>query len=430
MTPPLRGPDEAAHFLRGIGIARGEWIPRQSDEHGRKGLFLPESIRPGFAEHERRFGRERRAFGRPLEQEAAGAGAPQPAFVLYEGSEGYAPIGYLPYAAAALAAMALDLDFRDTLYAMRIAGLLASTALIGFSIAILPGTLRWLFLAIAMMPSALFARAMITPDALSIASAMVVAALMVRSAEGSGKAVPLAESCWLAVAALTKPANIVLALWPVMERISAGRKLAIAGPAVLLVVLWSVATGADAGSWRLTELTGIPAEEFQLIPKLRFMIADPLAFPTMALGTVVSSGLELWKQLIGVLGLFDAPLRSWFYVVLSVALVAMFPLAGISSPSNRAARIRLALSTGTLAAAYCILVFFIMFVIWTPSHADQVWGVQGRYFVPALPLVAITIAILRGGVGSSLLRPLALFFALMSGIASFDAMLQSIWAKG
>src|SRR3546814_8574576 len=42
VTPPLRGPDEMAHFLRAWGIAHGEILP-STEVGGRKGLYLPRS---------------------------------------------------------------------------------------------------------------------------------------------------------------------------------------------------------------------------------------------------------------------------------------------------------------------------------------------------------------------------------------------------
>src|SRR5215210_6742538 len=49
MTPPLRGPDESAHFLRAYGIARGDIVPSMRDQEGRKGIFLAGEVYEGFA---------------------------------------------------------------------------------------------------------------------------------------------------------------------------------------------------------------------------------------------------------------------------------------------------------------------------------------------------------------------------------------------
>src|SRR5947209_6447044 len=54
MTPPLRGPDEAAHFLRAYGIARGAIVPSQGAE-GRKGILMPGAFFEQYAAFETRY---------------------------------------------------------------------------------------------------------------------------------------------------------------------------------------------------------------------------------------------------------------------------------------------------------------------------------------------------------------------------------------
>jgi predicted membrane protein DUF2142 len=139
-TPPLRGPDETAHFLRAYGVAHGDFVPSHRDAAGRKGIFLPPRLFDGFDFFESVRVKEKEPafsygpifksyFSRqwPLADRAS-------TFVPYAGSEGYSPVAYLPQAAAALIARVLDLDFLSTLYLMRFAGLAAFTALIAYAI--------------------------------------------------------------------------------------------------------------------------------------------------------------------------------------------------------------------------------------------------------------------------------------------------------
>jgi len=48
--------------------------------------------------------------------------------------------------------------------------------------------------------------------------------------------------------------------------------------------------------------------------------------------------------------------------------------------------------TGLVVLGYVVLVYLIFFLIYTPIDTDHVRGVQGRYFVVALPVTAIFIA--------------------------------------
>jgi uncharacterized membrane protein len=55
-------------------------------------------------------------------------------------------------------------------------------------------------------------------------------------------------------------------------------------------------------------------------------------------------------------------------------------------------RTRVAVLTGLTVLAYVVTVYLIFFLTYTPLNIDHVRGVQGRYFVIALPMAAIFIA--------------------------------------
>ena len=48
ISPPLRGPDETAHFLRAYGIAQGDIVSSLRDAEGRKGVLVPPRLYEGF----------------------------------------------------------------------------------------------------------------------------------------------------------------------------------------------------------------------------------------------------------------------------------------------------------------------------------------------------------------------------------------------
>src|SRR5262245_59018803 len=118
ITPPLRGPDEAAHFLRAYGVAQGDIVASQTGAQGRKGIFLAPEFHAQFALFEARHAHEREPFRAAAKSRPIGAAhriaGDAPVFVPYTGSEGYAPVPYLSHVAAALAARVLELDFPAT----------------------------------------------------------------------------------------------------------------------------------------------------------------------------------------------------------------------------------------------------------------------------------------------------------------------------
>jgi uncharacterized membrane protein len=78
--------------------------------------------------------------------------------------------------------------------------------------------------------------------------------------------------------------------------------------------------------------------------------------------------------------------------------------------------------------AYVAAVYFICYVAFTPIEAPSVWGVQGRYFIPVLSLVAVVIAALvTRGPDERLTRAMAISAAVLSGSASLEAILRVDW---
>src|SRR6266436_4905915 len=112
VTPPLRGPDEIAHFLRIYSYARGELLPA-AEINGRKGIFVSPGLYnqlyyfqtagevfAGSSEERMRYGQIMAEYSKLAdtlgdETEQASMFAP------FAGTEGYNPVAYIPYIFAA-----------------------------------------------------------------------------------------------------------------------------------------------------------------------------------------------------------------------------------------------------------------------------------------------------------------------------------------
>jgi uncharacterized membrane protein len=434
ITAPLRGPDEAAHFLRAYGMAQGDLIPSQVDVRGRKGVFLPAGLHREFAVFEAAHAKERRihwsreAKSESQTNDSVTGNDGQTVFAAYEGSEGYTPIVYFPHVAAAFVARVASLDFVATISLMRLTGLAATTAVIAYAVWILP-CFRWAFVSIAMLPAALYSRAVISADGVTLAFALTVIAVALQSASHTGVTSRLQPALWITLAALSKPPIFILAalsLLRVAPRELLRYRYALALPVVpgiIAMIAWTAATAGDVAAWRLAELTGRAAEQFDPAWKLRFMLEHPMRFPMTVITTFRDVG-ELWRQMIGVLGLFDTVLQPWAYPAITLLLVA-----ASLTPVDRGAATRhwLAVVAGVTAGAYILAVFLIFYLVWTPTDADQVWGVQGRYFIPCLPLVAIICCSINRGLGEQTRASAAIAGATLSGIATAEAILRVDW---
>lgn len=434
LNPPLRGPDEAAHFLRAYGSAHGDIVPSTYDQQGRKGVVLPAGLHDDFKFFEARppgltyrdamneFLRQRN--GRKAEHDAR-----PPVFALYEGAESYSPVPYLPYVAAAWISRAAGFDFLGMLYLMRLTGLVAMTAVAAYAIARAPH-LKWTFLLIALLPAALYGRTVVSADGASLSFMLVITALCLRSATERGSGRPGERAVWMTLCALCKPPQVAFVVLEAMSRPFRDRPRhwrtvsLIVLPGVVLTVLWVVAVSADAGTWRIVANNEARAELFDPARKFWHLFQEPLHFPRLLVASL-AHGYELWRQLIGVLGWLDTPLRDWVYPAVSLFLVAVFaaPL-----PLNVRIRYQIAAVAAVATLGYVLAVYLIFYLTWTPIDAELIWGVQGRYFVGVLPLVALCVAaLLNRGSGETAVSLIAIAGAFLSGCATVEAILRVYW---
>jgi 4-amino-4-deoxy-L-arabinose transferase-like glycosyltransferase len=79
---------------------------------------------------------------------------------------------------------------------------------------------------------------------------------------------------------------------------------------------------------------------------------------------------------------------------------------------------------------YVVLVYLIFFITYTPISVDHVRGVQGRYFLIALPPIAIFLAAMinlalpRGAPAMA-----AIAGGVLSGIATINALFEAHWLQ-
>jgi len=196
-------------------------------------------------------------------------------------------------------------------------------------------------------------------------------------------------------------------------------------PALALSVAWVAASSAEVAAWRLVEEGGtVPLEHYQPLWKLGFLLDEPWHFPRLLLGTWHYLD-DYARQLIGILGSLDMPLRPWVYPVLGAVLIAAFCApADLDRPRRR----RLAAIAGLTATGYILAVFLIFYLVWTGLDQDQIEGVQGRYFVVVLSLAAVILAaLLKGGLSLPARAWTAVLGSVLAGGATLDAVLRTDW---
>ena len=154
------------------------------------------------------------------------------------------------------------------------------------------------------------------------------------------------------------------------------------------------------------------------------MLGHPLHFVTLLAGTYDYID-DYWRQLIGVLGWLDMPLRYWLYPVLTGLLLASF--YG-SSPLDSKTRHRVIAISAATTVGYILGIFFIFYLVWTGLNETKIEGVQGRYFVVLLPVIAMMVASsVKRGFSGITQASIATSSAILSGWATLDAISRSEW---
>lgn len=437
LNPPLGGPDEGAHFLRIYSITQGEIVPHRTDARGRRGLMLPEHVNNDVSDFE--LARQQLVASettlpqvlRKFSQDRANAPPREPrsVFVPYGGSEAYSPAPYLPYVIAGIPARLLALEFLTSLYLLRVAGLVAFTAIVALAIALTPRC-QWAFFVIALLPGAIYSRSVLSADGAALSTTLMLTALCLRAALTNEVRGSIERAIWMTWCVLTKPAQTAFILLEGMtasarEHLRRLPALAfIILPGLLLTGWWLLAASADVGSWRVLEGSGNSAKDFDPVWKLRFLAANPLHFPKVVLQSLDYS-VELWRQSIGVLGWLDTRLLAGCYPILTLLLLGA---CREQARASAATRVRIAFWCAGAALGYTIAIFLIFFLAFTPLDSDRVLGIQGRYFMVVFPPLAVLLTVLLPRDFPTRVRQgCAIAGALLSGGAVIEAILRVNW---
>ena len=430
--------------MRIYSYARGEILP-STEVNGRKGILVEPRLYSElqfFRTAGEVFAREDglhypqlvAGYRNPTSSSIADEPDEAPIFAPFAGTEGYNPVAYIPYIAAAAIGRLFKLDFPDILLFMRWFGLATFTVIAAYAIAVAPAVipaLKWAFVLIAMLPVSLYNRSVLSADGAALSTALVITALCLRAAGGTAAGRVWERSLWMTLCALSKQPQIVFVLlelmvyrlreWPRQWL----RVTSVVLPSIILSPLWVFAVSAEIAAWRLQEEGHHPPEHFDPLWKLLYMWDHPYHFPLAAWRALSGWGDRLWQELIGIVGWQDILLPTWTYVALTV-LLFLVPFQKLQV--SGATRARVAVITGLVVLSYVILVYLIFFLTYTPLDVDHVRGVQGRYFVVVLPVAAIFVAtVVNRELPSAMPAAIAITGSMIAGIATVEALFRAHW---
>jgi uncharacterized membrane protein len=413
LTPPFQNPDEVNHYLRAVQIARGEltgyrlsgpnWVsPPNSGGHSDPGVIAASDPfnRLKFHPQQKVAGSDLRSasstlFGR---DEVIGFG----------NTVIYPPFLYLPSATSVWIGQSWKLPIVATLYLSRAANGAAALLITTLALSLAQRT-RGVIAALVMLPmtAALYVSA--SQDALIISLSVLLVGIVDRIGTERRAASRTELGVIFIVASLVgmaRPPYGAIMFLPLAVSIGSSRR-------ELSVV---IGIGACIAVWTIfsTKMAGVDMNDANAGVQMMYIFHHPLDVAPLAWRTLTEFSRNYFHEFIGVLGWLDTELPKWFVRGAGVALTASFLGVCASTPGPRP------WLPFMVAVAASSMVFGTQYLVWTRPLAPLVDGVQGRYFIPLAPLVALALP-----AGPRLIRPVLPWIS-MAGIVYLSILVPAV----
>jgi uncharacterized membrane protein len=417
VTPPFQVTDEYVHFYRAFQVSEGQWV-------GANALLpislmdLAASVSRGIQfhpENKQRLGDLRAQWGKPLNVE-------ERAVVDFRSTALYSPIPYLPQSLGIAIGRVWGVSPLVLFYLGRLFNLICWISLSYLAIRTTP-VFKWVFLLLALTPMSVFLAASVSVDALTNALSFLLIASFLYLSVGKISVIERKDIICLIVIsvllALSKQAYVLLLglylLIPV-GKLGSWKRYFLTGLALFSFTIFA----AGAWSWGVKDLYAPnPRPGMAVVPKdqILYIWNNPLQFKDL-LWTTVTGQVGTWvNTFTGVLGWLDTRLPDPIYLSYPIILVFAALTDGTKDKL-------LTLKNKLLIALVVVLSMFVVltsgYILWTIVGSTSVEGIQGRYFIPVVPLMLLLLYNRKGVAASHKAKlMLALYSAVVLTVTSF-----------
>lgn len=384
--PTFRSHDEYYHWLKAYEVSEGHLAT--PIEEGVQGSLMPKSVTNVMPQDWKTmtYTDVKEKLHVPLEKEDTAILNPETAAV-------YSFVQYLPQAVGIAVARVITSNTYLLTYAGRIANMLVCVALLYFAIKIIPFG-KNLILIPAMIPIAIEGLASLSPDAMTISVSFLYIAYILHLAFGKVEKIELKEKIILLVM------SIIIALCKIVyiplvgliliipkEKFKNGTNknkifnfCVIAGIAVVINLIWLGIASRYLATFREGD------SKVQVLLALQ----NPIRYIQSLLYTMNLNGSNY------LMSLFGSEL-GWgeyvkLYSVVPYLIFAIYSFVAITDEElkNKFKTYQL-VWIALIVIAIIGLIFTSLYVQWTTVGTESILGVQGRYFLPILPLIMLLL---------------------------------------
>lgn len=395
IVPPFQNPDEPMHFYRSYQLTKGHLSAYKEGEL--YGGEIPVSMRAMVVkagiEHNYDFNYRFDSNYKDLLQYHYGG---EKVFEGFPNTAIYTPLAYLP----AMVAHAVTALFNGPLLVAMYLGRLFSMGVVLLAVIVALRTMpfaKWLIFAVMLLPMAVASSASVSADAMTMAVSVLLIAVTLRIAF-SGKIVSrywLIFLIGLAVCiGLVKQAHVallpILFMIPLFNKAYRTRKMywlfgITFAAALLLFAVWYLKTDQIVINFH-------PLVD--PVSQKAYILHKPWMFVWAMLQTFFTThGNGILISLFGNFGWLTAQLPVLFIAISTLALYWSTRVSGsdekiLTELSPRYKKWLNLYSIG-LFLLVVTLISVALYLYWTPYKHSFIMGIQGRYFIPMLPLLLL-----------------------------------------
>ncbi len=386
ITPPFQVPDEQTHFYKALYLSEGNIIPEKLGNES--GVYVPESaqttvnkfnflifhpenkLKPDYISH---------LLYLPLNSN-------NKTFVSFSTVAiiSYPPTPYLASGLGIALGQIFNLSPLLLMYIGRLMNLLVFILVIYLAIKITP-IHKWVFLALALMPMAIFQGSSLSADGLTIALSFLVIAVFFKHAFDNKNIINNIDIyiifLLILILALTKQPYFLLLLLFLLVPV---RKFSSRNKMVLIFCLLFLSTILVGGTWNL--LMGgfyVTHPNVSIQGQLSFILSHPLQFILALINTFIYGDKMFYlSTFVGNLGFADTPLPGWLIYSYMLFLVLISILDKNSITITKKQKLISLMTLFLIFIATCGL----LYLSWTPVGKNSILGISSRYFIPIAPL--------------------------------------------
>jgi uncharacterized membrane protein len=419
LNPPFQAPDEPDHFYRAFQLSQGDVLGQRRGTSA--GGELPTAAivvadTAGIPFHPE-VKMSEAIFRKKLDPLFVHWNAAPRGYAHFPHSVYYPPTSYTPQALSIALGKLFHLGPLLLLYAARVSSLVCYLIL-GWTALGRLRSFRWSCAVLMLAPMSLYIMGSVAPDGLLIGSAFLLAAMAVNY--GADRLSPLTTrelSLLIALSSLVTIVKIVYFPLALAAAALAFGRLSTPRQRVTFAIAFLVFCMAPAYVWaRLASgvyVAGRSDIPIDPVAQSHSILTHPLSFIGIVGRTIRYYGPNMYEWTVGVLGWGDTVLPSWYYRFFAVSfLTCVLVDAATATPLRWRHR---TLFVGAAVATF-LLICAAQYVTWnSPGASGAIDGICGRYFLPFMPFLVLTVPAVRWLKISPSLAPIVGTTSILTG---------------